>query len=451
MKKIRGITLISLVITVIVLLILAGTTVAMLTGDNGILTQTQNAKEKNEYKEAEEKVKLSVLTGRNEDGKYNIEKIKEEVNNYGGNTIGTEFPLLVTISKYKFTVDFDGNINKQLEEINKGETAINGNKKYVSDNKEVVIPEGFKVSDKEDECSIENGLVIIGQDGSEFVWVEVPVAVYDGKTAINQSYTPMSELQSDSKTNYQGMFYSFSGTTSTYLENYKIGTTNYREPSLVTGNYNDTKAVLSNISGTNYDANEYYYKTLLGYNSAKEFGENMQNNYNDMVNSVARYGGFYVGRYELGIENKMPVSKNASKNLGVTTTTEANTDTYMWYGLYKLCKLYNTPQTTSTMIWGSQYDAMMNWLAKKGKTIGNADETIRNKEQITGKSELDKICNIYDLYGSNCEMTMEACGNDGRVNRGGYFTGNYAPSSYNNHPPTDTIPDRTSRLTLYIK
>ena len=44
----RGITLIALVITIIVLLILAGVSIAMLTGENGILTQAQKAKEETE-------------------------------------------------------------------------------------------------------------------------------------------------------------------------------------------------------------------------------------------------------------------------------------------------------------------------------------------------------------------------------------------------------------------
>ena len=48
MKEERGITLIALVITIIVLLILAGISMAMLTGENGILTQVQNAKERTE-------------------------------------------------------------------------------------------------------------------------------------------------------------------------------------------------------------------------------------------------------------------------------------------------------------------------------------------------------------------------------------------------------------------
>ena len=46
----KGITLIVLVITIIVLLILAGVSIAMLTGNNGILTQASNAKETNDLK-----------------------------------------------------------------------------------------------------------------------------------------------------------------------------------------------------------------------------------------------------------------------------------------------------------------------------------------------------------------------------------------------------------------
>ena len=56
----KGITLIALVITIIVLLILAGVSIAMLTGDNGILTQAGNAKTETAQAEAEEAVKLAV-------------------------------------------------------------------------------------------------------------------------------------------------------------------------------------------------------------------------------------------------------------------------------------------------------------------------------------------------------------------------------------------------------
>ena len=60
----KGITLIALVITIIVLLILAGVSIATLTGQNGILTQSQNAKEQTENSNNWEQVKLAVTAGK---------------------------------------------------------------------------------------------------------------------------------------------------------------------------------------------------------------------------------------------------------------------------------------------------------------------------------------------------------------------------------------------------
>ena len=59
-RKEKGITLIALVITIIVLLILAGVSIAMLTGENGILSQAQNAKNETEEAGAIEEIKLAI-------------------------------------------------------------------------------------------------------------------------------------------------------------------------------------------------------------------------------------------------------------------------------------------------------------------------------------------------------------------------------------------------------
>ena len=60
MKKQKGITLIALVITIIVLLILAGVSIAMLTGQNGILTQASNSKDKTTAAEIAERVNVEL-------------------------------------------------------------------------------------------------------------------------------------------------------------------------------------------------------------------------------------------------------------------------------------------------------------------------------------------------------------------------------------------------------
>ena len=60
LKNNKGITLIALVVTIIVLLILAGVSIAMLTGDNGILTQSKTAKTDTEKAEAVERINLAL-------------------------------------------------------------------------------------------------------------------------------------------------------------------------------------------------------------------------------------------------------------------------------------------------------------------------------------------------------------------------------------------------------
>ena len=64
MKNQKGITLIALVITIIVLLILAGVSIAMLTGDNGILTQTNKAKYTQIEGQVKEEINLAVQSAK---------------------------------------------------------------------------------------------------------------------------------------------------------------------------------------------------------------------------------------------------------------------------------------------------------------------------------------------------------------------------------------------------
>ena len=134
LKERKGITLIALVITIIVLLILAGVSIAMLTGQNGILTQAQKAKTTTDNKSAEEKVKLAVMAARSqsEDASLDLEKLTTEVTtNYGGQVDGGAFPATVTIDGKSFTVDSDGNVTSKDSETAGKVTIIEGDGKSV--------------------------------------------------------------------------------------------------------------------------------------------------------------------------------------------------------------------------------------------------------------------------------------------------------------------------------
>lgn len=111
----KGITLITLVITIVVLLILAGVSIAMITGDNGILTQAKNAKEKNEETSTEEVVKLEVMSSFDKAGKYDVALAKQRLQqNLGANVeeIQQNNTLKVTYKGEEFLIDQHSNVSK---------------------------------------------------------------------------------------------------------------------------------------------------------------------------------------------------------------------------------------------------------------------------------------------------------------------------------------------------
>ena len=115
MKKIKenstnGITLIALVITIIVLLILAGVSIAFLVGDNGILKYTTNAKEKNEIAIEKEQIQIALLDYKIDDKRNKYELIEKEtkekiINKQDEYVLKGEIIELESGNKYLITED----------------------------------------------------------------------------------------------------------------------------------------------------------------------------------------------------------------------------------------------------------------------------------------------------------------------------------------------------------
>ena len=117
LKTHKGITLIALVITIIVLLILAGVAIATLTGDNGIIAKAQQAKMQNDKAAAKEKVDLAIAASFDETGKIDLGHLKNNLNNIDGinpkvgDLTDESFPLEVTVDEIKVIIKKDGNGN----------------------------------------------------------------------------------------------------------------------------------------------------------------------------------------------------------------------------------------------------------------------------------------------------------------------------------------------------
>ena len=80
----KGITLIALIITIIIMLILSGVTIALLTGDNGILSKANLAKQRTELANAEEKLKLAIAGSYNRKGDIENDLLKSNLDSTEG-------------------------------------------------------------------------------------------------------------------------------------------------------------------------------------------------------------------------------------------------------------------------------------------------------------------------------------------------------------------------------
>ena len=86
LKQSRGITIIALVVTIIILLILAGITIGTITGDNGIINKAQSAKEETEIaneKEVVEKATVQTM-GNNKFGNVEKDGLQDELDKETG-------------------------------------------------------------------------------------------------------------------------------------------------------------------------------------------------------------------------------------------------------------------------------------------------------------------------------------------------------------------------------
>ena len=130
-KRERGITLIALVITIIVLLILAGVSIAMLTGENGILVQAQNANEQTEIGEEKEEIILSYngLKTKKQGGDVTAGELETELKTNGAEvTVSGDETLVITFFDSDRTYIIDTNENISL---------ITGNAREILNNAKV--------------------------------------------------------------------------------------------------------------------------------------------------------------------------------------------------------------------------------------------------------------------------------------------------------------------------
>ena len=323
---------------------------------------------------------------------------------------------------------------------------------------EVVSDETTESDDTTDETSEQTvtqqeiNIFNLQKTRNQYVWVPVddPARIYGV----------------DNKGKIWGKLYSFSSTGRTaynWTETNGImnitSQTSYRDPNV--------------LQSTTYDRDGYSYMHAsgLGETRYEMLAQELEQNYYEIIVSIKKYGGFYIGRYETGGLNGTAVVRKMDTNISNQN----------WYTMYKKCltlKGTNTDVKTA-MIFGNLWDETLEWLVKSGATISdgttltyqlvstnsitwgnyynatfdyiaaNAEtplitetkETSKSTVIPTGSAEYTKANNIYDMAGNERERTTEVASNFIRVSRGGtyyydgYGYGKFYPVSYRGGVP----------------
>ena len=452
----KGISLITLVITIIVIIILAAAVILTLNNNNPI----ENAKEatfKSDVKTLQSELTMYI-------SKQTVDTLggfKAEELNLSETTTPKIEEVLTSIKssglKGKVEVQngklvYTGTIEKEeklFKEI-MGEAipgvVVTGESIYTSKNSEgkvdiATIPQGFKVSEKEEEQTIETGLVVIAPDESEFVWVPVP------ESELNLFAEEDGTNDENGNPNMRGKLWGFAkdglntGTEISYSSN------GYREPDYLNDSIYD-----NNIDNLNI------INGILGTSLAvgTDLKALMQKEYNDIYNSVKEYHGFYIGRYETGdLSKDKVVSKKGNEDIGNQN----------WYTMYAKEKKYATQlsgtKIKSNMIYGSQWDATMRWFAKsKDNNVStypvNAQNGVNASFSGNRKStgSVGSVNNIYDMAGNVYDWTVELHSSNNRVLHGYYYYHTNSDYWYtglrSDSNPTNSIDRFGSRIALYL-
>ncbi len=389
----KGITLIALVITIIVLLILAGVSIAMLTGQNGILTQAQNAKTTTANKSAEEKVKLAVMGARADDGTLTVGKLRTELANYGGTVEGDTFPVTATVDGKSFTVDANGNVASAGSSTDPNPPAPTGNgtlgtvtgsetkNTTVKDSlgNQVVVPAGFKVVNKD--ANVTDGIVVEdvtheATKGSQFVWIPVGEVVKEIKDGVKSTET----------ITLGRYVFNEDGTIDTALSKTEPG---------------------DQIQPSGYS--NYFTEGLKDSSTTNTHAKDIEDFKNKVTNTTH---GYYIGRYE-SRKNGTQVTVKASDTVynNITQPDAATVSRGMYSSDSNFeSDLMNSYAWDTAIVFLQKFDNRENKdnLKPYSRQYSlNKSLASQGTNNLSEGSKQDVICNVYDMA-SNCwEWTTE--------------------------------------------
>ena len=380
-----GITLIALVVTIVVLLILAGVSINAIFSENGIIKRAKDAQNKMDQATQNDLDSINELNNWI-DGKTNG-------TTGGGTTGGDANPS--TTSKISTLV---GTV---VDKNTKAEDAY-GNK--------ITIPKGFKVLAHGTEAgsatytysgdnipAVQDGIVIEnGTDGNQFVWV--PVGTIKNKNNTTNTIT-LGRYEFDSNT---GALKSNTPVQVASVENCTQEVTintNYKELSVFRAGNSATDSTAQNATARNLE---------------------------EFISTTLANGGYYIARFEAsGTASKITSKYNQTVLGNITQPNAAKAAREMYGEIKENNKLVYASDLVNSYAWDTAIVFIQTYSVKTDYASHNESNTTK-AFTATGKNN-DKYCNIFDMSGNASEWTTEYSTNsDGSifnpcVLRGGYY------------------------------
>ena len=309
-KSIKGITLVALVITIVILLILAGISIQAIT-NTGLFANAKRAAEESKYANAEEKVKMAVMASYDENASLNKELLKDSLNKIDGiNPKVTEvtWDLKVNIDGYEFTITEVGTVTclgrkdqEKLPENSKENPQDAGTEVAVRDSWKTQTARHVKTNDGSEVTEVEKVSTVYAISVGNGESVPVPYGFYYVGGSINTGVI-ISDNEADK---YDG----------------KTDKTTHEYATKLKGN----QFVWIPCTIDEYTKIDFGMQNMASWDRTTGSSEYVQ---------IQKYGGFYVGRYEAGVstldettntfKDSVTFSNNASLFNSVTAGTGIN-------------------------------------------------------------------------------------------------------------------------------
>ena len=422
----NGITLIALVVTIIVLIILAGVSISLVLGDNGIITKAKEAKQNTELGKIEEEVQLNEAV--------------EYIENLGG-TIPQE---IKTVEEMKAIEDNYMTAKTTLKDSN-------GNL--------IVVPEGFKIA-IDSGTNVTEGIVIEDNDkttdgkgelrGNQYVWIPVGEGIKksDGTTV---DITLGRYVFADGK-NYKDA----EGTT------LPIGTPILKQSA---ENYEDETAIhITEINPTL--TSDYEYKELKtnrpGVASNGLDGLNATAlDLKGFIDSVKANGGYYIARYEASYGADGKANSKVSTGTPATSSSTTKTEGMLWNYITQINAALASKglyaKINSDLMNSYAWDTAIVYIQKFSEKTDYSRQTSKNTSLANTGVNSDEVCKINDMASNTYEWTTEYTTYTENSTaypctfRGGNFNYSGIYTSYRNTGTTTSrSKDNAFRSVLYI-